>query len=141
MEDRIGVFEEYAEKYDFDWLMLAAQAFQESRFRHGRRSPAGAVGVMQIKPSTAADRNVGITDISSIDNNVRAGAKYLRFLIDRYFTDDGIDELNRWFFGLAAYNAGPATVQRYNGDVPYRETRDYVRRVLAGMGATEPSSA
>jgi membrane-bound lytic murein transglycosylase MltF len=92
--------------------MLAAQAFQESRFRQGRRSPAGAVGVMQIKPSTAADRNVGIPDISTIDSNVRAGSKYLRFIIDRYFSDGDIDELNRWLFGLAAYNAGPARVKR-----------------------------
>jgi len=107
-----AAFRSSAEEFDFDWLMLAAQAFQESRFRHGRKSPAGAVGVMQIKPSTAGDRNVGIADISSIDNNVRAGAKYMRFLIDRYFADDGIDELNRWFFGLAAYNAGPARVAR-----------------------------
>lgn len=105
-------FRSSADAFDFDWLMLAAQAFQESRFQHGRRSPAGAVGVMQIKPSTAADRNVGISDVSSIDDNVRAGAKYMRFLIDRYFSDDDIDELNRWFFGLAAYNAGPARVAR-----------------------------
>jgi membrane-bound lytic murein transglycosylase MltF len=67
---------------------------------------------MQIKPSTAADRNVGIGDISSIEDNVRAGAKYMRFLMDRYFSDEDIDELNRWFFGLAAYNAGPARVAR-----------------------------
>ncbi|MEE4162223.1 MAG: transporter substrate-binding domain-containing protein [Woeseiaceae bacterium] len=105
-------FRTSAEEFDFDWLMLAAQAFQESRFRHGRKSPAGAVGVMQIKPSTAADRNVGIADISSVSNNVRAGAKYMRFLIERYFSDDDIDELNGWFFGLAAYNAGPARVAR-----------------------------
>jgi len=107
-----AAFRSSAEEFDFDWLMLAAQAFQESRFRHNRKSPAGAVGIMQIKPSTAADRNVGITDISSIDNNVRAGAKYMRFLIDRYFSDDQIDELNQWFFGLAAYNAGPARVAK-----------------------------
>ena len=92
--------------------MLAAQANQESRFRQDRKSPAGAVGIMQIKPSTAADRNVGIDDVSTVDGNVHAGAKYMRFLADRYFDDDDIDDLNQWIFSLAAYNAGPARVAR-----------------------------
>lgn len=99
----------YADMYDFDWLMLASQGFQESGLRQDRRSPAGAVGVMQIKPSTAADKNVGIDSVDDVDNNIHAGAKYLRFLADRYFSD-GIDPLNQWFFALAAYNAGPARV-------------------------------
>ena len=111
-----SAFRASAAEFDFDWLMLAAQAFQESRFHHGRNSPAGAVGVMQIKPSTAADRNVGIEDISTIDNNVRAGTKYLRFLMDRYFDDSAMGELDQWFFGLAAYNAGPARVARLRRD-------------------------
>jgi len=102
----------YGAQYDFDWLMLAAQGFQESGLRQDRRSQAGAVGIMQIKPSTAADRNVGINDVSSLDNNVHAGAKYLRFLADRYFSNDDIDELNQWLLSLAAYNAGPARVLR-----------------------------
>jgi len=104
------VMQMYGAKYDFDWLMLAAQGFQESGLQQSRRSPAGAIGIMQIKPSTAADRNVGIDDISTIDNNVHAGARYLRFLADRYFTNNDIDELNKWLLSLAAYNAGPARV-------------------------------
>ena len=112
MSELENAFRKSAVEFDFDWLMIAAQAFQESRFRQNRRSPAGAVGIMQIKPSTAADHNVGIPDISTIDNNVRAGSKYLRFVIDRYFSGDAIDDLNRWLFGLAAYNAGPARVAR-----------------------------
>jgi membrane-bound lytic murein transglycosylase MltF len=106
------ILRRYAEQYDFDWLMLAAQGFQESGLRQDRRSPAGAVGIMQIKPSTAADRNVGIDDVSTAENNVHAGAKYLRFLADRYFSDAGVDDLNRWLLSLAAYNAGPAKVAR-----------------------------
>jgi membrane-bound lytic murein transglycosylase MltF len=95
-----------------DPLMLAAQAYQESELDHSKRSPAGAVGIMQIKPSTALDPNVGIKDVSTPGNNIRAGARYLRFLIDRYYSGDGMEELQRWFFALAAYNAGPARVQR-----------------------------
>jgi len=105
-----GTFQRYGERYEFDWLMLAAQAYQESGLRQNRRSPAGAVGIMQIKPSTAADRNVGIADVTTLDDNVHAGAKYLRFLADRYFSDSHIDPLNQWLLSLAAYNAGPARV-------------------------------
>ena len=105
-------FEASAAENGFQPLMLAAQAYQESELDHDRRSPAGAVGIMQIKPSTAADPNVGIDDISAPADNIRAGARYLRFLADRYFSDDEVDELQRWFFALAAYNAGPARIQR-----------------------------
>ncbi len=96
----------------FDPLMLAAQAYQESELDHDRESPAGAVGIMQIKPSTAAGRNVGIEDISKPSDNIEAGARYMRFLMDRYFADPEMEELQRWLFALAAYNAGPARIQR-----------------------------
>ena len=108
--DLAAIFQRYGSDYDFDWLMLAAQGLQESGLRQNRRSPAGAVGIMQIKPSTAADRNVGIDDISTAENNVHAGTKYMRFIVDRYFSSEEIDGLNQWFFALAAYNAGPARV-------------------------------
>ena len=112
IEALADVFQTYGERFDFDWLMLAAQGFQESGLRQDRRSPVGAVGIMQIKPTTAADRNVGIDDISTVDSNIHAGAKYMRFLADRYFDDEGIDDLNQWLLTLAAYNAGPAKVAR-----------------------------
>jgi membrane-bound lytic murein transglycosylase MltF len=105
-------FRTSATENDLDPLMLAAQAYQESELNHDRESPAGAVGIMQIKPSTAADRNVGIDDISSPANNIRAGARYMRFLMDRYFSDPEMGEMQRWLFTLAAYNAGPAKIQR-----------------------------
>jgi membrane-bound lytic murein transglycosylase MltF len=105
-------FRRYASEYQLDWLLLAAQGYQESQLDQSRRSPAGAVGVMQLKPSTAADRNVGIADIRTAENNIHAGAKYLRFLADRYFSDPGIDALDQGLFALAAYNAGPARVAR-----------------------------
>jgi membrane-bound lytic murein transglycosylase MltF len=101
----------YAEMYGYDWLMLAAQGYQESGLRQDRRSSAGAVGVMQIKPSTAADHNIGIDSVDDVDSNIHAGAKYLRFLADRYFSDE-VDPTNQWLFALAAYNAGPARVAK-----------------------------
>jgi len=105
------LLQKYGKQYDFDWLMLAAQGYRESGLRQNRRSEAGAVGIMQIKPSTAADRNVGITDVDQLENNIHAGVKYMRFLSNRYFTGE-MDTLNQWLFSLAAYNAGPARVAR-----------------------------
>jgi membrane-bound lytic murein transglycosylase MltF len=105
-------FNASAAENDIDPLMLAAQAYQESELDHDRESPVGAVGIMQIKPSTAADPNVGIQDISEPSDNIEAGARYMRFLMDRYFADPEMGELQRWLFALAAYNAGPARIQR-----------------------------
>ncbi len=111
-----SLFRTYGERYDFEWLMLAAQAYQESGLRQSRKSPAGAVGVMQIKPSTAADANVGIVDVSTEDANIHAGTKYMRFIADRYFDTPEIDPLNQWLFSLAAYNAGPARIGRFRNE-------------------------
>lgn len=108
----IGIFSRYADKYDFDVLAVAAQAYQESQLDHSRRSHKGAVGIMQLLPSTAADPNVGINDISSLENNIHAGLKYLAFLRDRYFSDPAITPRNRLAFTWAAYNAGPANVRK-----------------------------
>jgi membrane-bound lytic murein transglycosylase MltF len=108
--DVVQALQKYAAAFDYDWLMLAAQGFQESGLRQNRRSHAGAVGIMQIKPSTAADPNVGVSNVENLDDNIHAGAKYMRFLANRYFEGDDVDTLNQWFFALAAYNAGPARV-------------------------------
>lgn len=110
IEPIVAHFMHFGAMYDFNWTMLAAQGYQESGLRQNRRSRAGAIGIMQIKPSTAADPNVGIDDISSAENNIHAGTKYLRFLADRYFSDPQISDIDRWLFSLAAYNAGPARI-------------------------------
>lgn len=87
---------------------MLAQAFQESRLDQSVRSAAGAVGVMQIKPSTAADPTVGIVDVeNNADNNVHAGVKYLRFVINQYFKEAKMDRTNKLLFAFASYNAGP----------------------------------
>jgi len=112
LEELRTVFVKYGEQYGFDWIALAAVGYQESRLRQDRRSRAGAVGVMQLKPSTAADRNVGITPIDTVDNNIHAATKYLAFLRDRYFTDPAIPDEARFDFTIAAYNAGPARIAR-----------------------------
>jgi membrane-bound lytic murein transglycosylase MltF len=71
----------------------------------------GAVGVMQVLPSTAADPNVGISDIEKLEKNIHAGIKYLRFIIEQYYRDEPMDEGNRMLFGFASYNAGPARIK------------------------------
>ncbi len=106
------LFKKYAERYNFDWLMVMSQAYQESRLDQGARSKAGAVGIMQIKPSTAADKNVNIADIFTLENNIHAGIKYLRFIRDRYFESEPMDELNKTLFSFAAYNVGPGRIIR-----------------------------
>lgn len=105
------VFQKYADQYDFDWLLIAAQAYQESGFDHARTSQRGAVGIMQMRPSTASDPIVGIDDISTPDANIHAAVKYLAVLRDRYYSDPGIDEADRLAFIWSAYNAGPVKVR------------------------------
>ena len=106
----IDLFEKYAGKYDFDWLLVAAQAYQESGLDQSKKSHAGAIGVMQLLPSTARDPNVSIKDIEKLENNIHAGVKYLRFIRDRYFENEDMDNLNKTLFSFASYNAGPARI-------------------------------
>jgi membrane-bound lytic murein transglycosylase MltF len=107
-----SLFLKYGEQYDLDWLLLAALAYQESKLNQAARSHAGAVGIMQVRPSTARDANIGINDVYQLEPNIHAGTKYLRFLIDNYFIHPEIDSLNAGLFALAAYNAGPFRVQK-----------------------------
>ena len=109
-------FRKYAAQYDFDQLVLAAVGYQESTLDQSKRSSAGAVGVMQVLPSTAADPNVGIPDIHELEQNIHAGTKYLHFLHHRYFEDPEIPEVDQWLLTFAAYNAGPARVRGLRED-------------------------
>lgn len=109
----VGFFKQYAGQYSFDWLMITALAYQESGLDQSKRSPEGAVGVMQILPGTAAGHPIYITGVTKLDNNIHAGVKYLRHLYDENFKDDaGVSELNKVLFTFAAYNAGPAKVKQ-----------------------------
>jgi len=111
-EKTIQFFRKYADMYDFDWLLLAALAYQESTIDQSKRSHVGAIGVMQVMPATAKDKNVNIPDIEEIESNIHAGTKYLNFMMNRYFTDPAIDRLNRALLTFASYNAGPARVSK-----------------------------
>ena len=107
-----AIFEKYGTQYGYDWLQIAAQAYQESELNPTAQNRSGATGLMQIRPSTARDKNVGIHDISEPQSNVHAGVKYMRFLADRYFNDEKMHPMDQWMFTLAAYNAGPARIQK-----------------------------
>jgi membrane-bound lytic murein transglycosylase MltF len=106
----VDIFQKYGDQYGMDFLMVAAQGYQESRLDQSARSGAGAIGIMQLLPTTAADKNVGIPDISDEESNIHAGIKYLDFIRDRYFNDPAIDPVNQTLLAFAAYNAGPARV-------------------------------
>lgn len=102
-------FRRYGNEFDIDWLMLAAQAYQESGLDNSKVSAAGAVGIMQLMPKTA--RSVGISDYRNVDGNIRAGAKYMRHLIDDYIRSDDVDEMNQWLLALASYNGGATRIR------------------------------
>jgi len=104
------LFKKYGGQYGLDYMLIAAQAYQESGLDQSKRSHMGAVGVMQILPSTASDKAVGIPDIEKLESNIHAGIKYVRWMIDTYYNEPGVTQLNRGLFAFASYNAGPARV-------------------------------
>jgi membrane-bound lytic murein transglycosylase MltF len=110
--ETIAFIRKYSGQYNFDWLKIAAQGYQESKLDQDMKSAKGALGVMQVLPSTAADPNVNIPDIRHAENNIHAGVKYLRFLRDRYFSSPEIAPLDRVLFSFAAYNAGPGNLAK-----------------------------
>jgi len=120
------LFNDAAIAHGIDARLLAAVAHRESRGNPSAVSPVGACGVMQLMPATA--KYLGVSNIFDARENVFAGAKYLRTLLDTFNGDLDLT--------LAAYNAGPGAVQRYGGVPPYRETRAYVAAI---RGAYERS--
>ena len=107
-----ALFRKYGTDYGMDPTLLAAQGFQESRLDQTVRSHVGAVGVMQLLPSTAEDKNVAIPNIDELEPNIEAGAKYMAFLKERYFSGPELDEINGSLLALASYNAGPGRIRR-----------------------------
>ena len=106
----VALFRKYGARYDMDWMLMAAQGYQESRLDHNARSHVGAIGVMQVMPATGAELKVG--NIAQLEPNIHAGVKYIRSIVDRYYANEPMDDLNRVLFAFAAYNAGPARVRQ-----------------------------
>jgi membrane-bound lytic murein transglycosylase MltF len=114
----VELFKKYSERYDVDYLLLAAQGFQESGLDQSVTSPAGAVGVMQVMPTTAEELNVG--DVRQLEPNIHAGVKYLRFIVEEYFKDEPMTRLDKELFGLASYNAGPRRIDQLRREAAKR---------------------
>jgi len=106
----IELFRKYSDEYQVDFLLMAAQGYQESQLKQDAKSQVGAVGVMQVMPATGKELNVG--DITQTEANIHAGVKYMRFMMDRYFKDEPMDTMNKGLFTFASYNAGPGRVQQ-----------------------------
>ena len=111
-EAYVNLFKKYSDQHNFDYLMIAAQGYQESLLDQSRRSPAGAVGIMQVIPKYAAAPPINVKDVSTADKNIEAGMKMLRNITDTYFNDPAIDPVNKTLFTFASYNAGPNRIVR-----------------------------
>ena len=109
-ESMIALFRKYGDKYDMDYLLMAAQGYQESQLDQSKRSAVGAIGVMQVMPTTAKDKAVNIPDITKLENNIHAGIKYNRWMEDNFYNEPGITPTNKALFAFASYNAGPGKV-------------------------------
>ena len=123
-ESMDAIFEEAASTYNVSVNLIKAVAKAESGFNPSAVSKSGAIGVMQLMPSTA--RSLGVTDPYDARQNIMGGTKYLRQNLDRFNGNVSL--------ALAAYNAGPNAVQKYGGIPPYQETQNYVKIVTSYMG-------
>jgi len=112
------MFRKYSDQYGMDYLLMAAQGYQESRLDHSVKSPVGAIGVMQVMPATGKDLKVG--DISQLEPNIHAGVKYMRWVMDTYFKDEPMDSLNKGLFAFASYNAGPGRIRQLRREAEKR---------------------
>jgi membrane-bound lytic murein transglycosylase MltF len=139
--ETVALFEKYGARYGFDPLMLAAQGYQESQLNQAARSHVGAIGVMQIMPTTGQQMNVG--DIRHIEANIHAGAKYMDHLMRQYFAGAHFSEGNRPLFAFASYNCGPGNVARARREAEKRgldpnKWFNNVEVVVAQQIGTEP---
>ncbi len=114
----IEYFKKYGDQYDVDWLLMAAQGYQESQLNQTVRSPVGAIGVMQVMPATAKDLDVG--DITEVEANIHAGVKYMRWMIDQYYGNEPMTRLDKALFAFASYNAGAGRIAQLRKEAATR---------------------
>ena len=114
----VQFFRKYSDQYKMDYLLMAAQGYQESQLNQDAKSQVGAIGVMQVMPATGKELNVG--DIRQTEANIHAGVKYMRATEDAFFKDEPMDDLNRGLFTFASYNAGPGRVRQLRREAAKR---------------------
>jgi membrane-bound lytic murein transglycosylase MltF len=114
----VKYFQLYGDKYDVDWLLMAAQGYQESQLDQSARSHVGAIGIMQVMPATGEELKVG--DITEAEANIHAGVKYMRWMIDQYYGKEPMTRLDKVLFSFASYNAGAGRVAQLRKEAAKR---------------------
>ncbi len=114
----IQFFQKYGDKYDVDWLLMAAQGYQESQLNQAAKSRVGAIGVMQVMPKTGNELKVG--DVKETEANIHAGVKYMRWMIDQYYGKEPMTKLDKALFAFASYNAGAGRISQLRKEAAKR---------------------
>jgi len=114
----VQLFQKYGDQYDVDWLLMAAQGYQESQLNQAVKSKVGAIGVMQVMPATGKELAVG--NISQVEPNIHAGIKYMRWMIDQYYAKEPMTKLDKALFAFASYNAGAGRISKLRKEAANR---------------------
>lgn len=113
-EEMAETFRKYGSKYQMDYLLMMAKGYQESGLNQNARSPVGAIGIMQLMPATGKEMNVG--DITKQEPNIHAGVKYSELIMEKYYGNEPMDDLNKVLFSFAAYDCGPERVKQLRAE-------------------------